>query len=444
MKFDDAKIKEVIQIQEKLHTTFGRNRKRAAIGIYPLEKIKLPIRFVGRKPEGVKFVPLDSESSMNGKEILEDHPTGREFAHLLRDKDVFPFFMDSSGEVLSMPPVINSEMTGKITRATEDVFIECSGFDMKTLNMCLNMIVTAMADMGGKVHAMEVIYPGKKILTPDLKPRKMKVDTCYINKWLGIDLKENDFRKLFGKMGYAYAKKEVMIPAYRTDIMHTVDLAEDIAIAYGYENFKAEIPNISTIGEEDPFEVFKNKIADVMTGFGFIETSSYHLTNHDDMNRKMLTDIDSVELLNSASEEHNILRPWILPSIIKILGENTRHDYPQKVFETGTVFRKNPKTETGVEEFTRIACASCHKDTDYTEIRQYMDSLLASFGLEGKAKAEDHSSFIPGRCGRISVGGMKVAYIGEIHPKVLGNFGIEQPVCAFELNLTELFSLIKK
>lgn len=444
LKFSDQKIKEVIQIQEKLHTTFGRNREKAAIGIYPFEKIKLPIRFVGKRPKDVRFIPLEGGREMDGLQILSQHPAGNAYSHLLEGKDVFPFFIDSANEVLSMPPIINSERTGKITEKTKDVFIECSGFDMNILDMCLNMIVTALSDMGGTIYAMKLEYPHRKVMTPDLSPKSMKFDMKYINKWLGLDLNENDFERLFRRMGYSFAGKDIKIPAYRADIMHPVDLAEDIAIAYGYENFDAEIPNVSTIGEENPFEVFKKKIAESMVGLSFLETVTYHLTNREEMNKKMLTNMEFIELLNPSNVEYNILRSWMIPSLMKVLGENTRHDYPHKIFDIGIVFKKNPKTETGVEELTRIACVSCHKDANYTEIRQYLDYMLSSLGLKYKVVKTEHPSFISGRVGRVYVKGKKIAYMGEMHPQVLDNFGIEQPACVFELNLSDLFEIVKK
>src|SRR3989344_6289394 len=82
LKFDEIKIKEIIDIQEKLHSTLGRNRKKAAIGIYPLEKITLPIRYEARAPEETKFIPLESDRELTGLQILQKHPTGREYANL--------------------------------------------------------------------------------------------------------------------------------------------------------------------------------------------------------------------------------------------------------------------------------------------------------------------------------------------------------------------------
>ena len=264
--FDDEKIKEVIDIQEKLHITYGRNRKKVAIGIYPFEKIKTPIKFLAQNPKDIVFQPLESKKEMNILEILEKHPAGRAYGHLLKGKKKFPVFRDSNNEVLSVPPIINSHKTGKINEKTKDIFIECSGFDFNIMKKCLNMIVTALYEMGGKVYSMDIIYGNKKHITPDLRPEEVKVDIAYINRLLGLNLKENEIKKLFERMGYGYKNKKVFIPAYRADIIHQSDLAEDIAIAYGYENFHSIIPHVATIAQENKFEIFKSRISSLLVG----------------------------------------------------------------------------------------------------------------------------------------------------------------------------------
>jgi len=150
LKLDGEKIKSIIQIQEKLHVGYGRNRKKVAIGIYPMEKIKFPIRYLALPPEKIKFIPLEMKSMMNGKEILEKHPAGHDYKHLLEKEKVYPIFLDANENILSMPPIINSEEVGKVDEETKEVFIECSGFDYNTLSKCLNFIVTALEDMGGE------------------------------------------------------------------------------------------------------------------------------------------------------------------------------------------------------------------------------------------------------------------------------------------------------
>ena len=241
LKLNDLKIKEIIQLQEKLHLTFGRDRKKLAIGIYPLEKIKLPIYYKALKPDKIKFLPLDANKEMTGAQILRQHPAGIKYAELLKNAEVYPIFIDSANQILSMPPIINSELTGKVTEKTNSVFIECSGFDYATLEKCLNIIVTVMADMGGEIYQMQLEYDKKK-LSPTLETEKINLNLDYVAKILGIKLKPIDAKKALEKMGYGVKTKNknkliVSIPCYRADILGQIDLVEDLAIGYGYENF---------------------------------------------------------------------------------------------------------------------------------------------------------------------------------------------------------------
>ncbi|MFH1506663.1 MAG: phenylalanine--tRNA ligase subunit beta [archaeon] len=444
LKFDNQKIKEIIQIQEKLHVSFGRNRKRCAIGIYPLEHIKMPITYQALEPKKIKFVPLESNKEMDGRQILRDHPAGREYAHLLDGHSKYPIFVDAKGDILSMPPIINSHKTGRITSRTKEVFIECSGFDFRILEECLNMIVTTLADMGGKIYSMEVACGNKKCTTPDLNPKKMKLDIDYINKRLGLDLSEAQARRCLEKMGYGYEKKQVLIPAYRTDILHQVDLAEDIAISYGYENFKEEIPCVASIGWEDPLYIFANKVREILVGHGLIEVKNYCLTDSKIQKDKMNTNLTLVRIKNPLSKEYDVMRAWLIPGLIHILQEYKHHEYPHDIFEVGHIFKVKPQQDTGVLEDVRVAVTLCNPEADYTKIKQIFDSLMGALDLEYEINDTDHPSFIAGRVGRISVNKQYVAYMGEIHPEILDNFDLKMPVATFELNLTELLKVMEK
>lgn len=443
LKFNDERIREIIQIQEKLHVTLLRKRKKGAIGVYPMETIKFPIRYKAMKPKEIRFQPLEFPREIDGLQILSQHPTGREYGYLLEGKDKFPIFIDANDQILSMPPIINSHKTGKVGESTKEVFIECSGFDFETLKVCLNIIVTALADMGGEVYSTEVKY-NKSIKTPDLTPIKWDLDINFVNQLLGLELKDADVKKLLERMGFGYERGKVLVPAYRADIMHQIDFVEDIAIAYGYENFKPEIPNVSTIGEENKFETFKRYVSEILVGYSLLECETYHLNNIDNLNRKMNCELGCVGLTNALNVDYSVLRSWVLPSLMQIFRENKHYEYPQNIFTIGIAFKPNQNTETSVEEFTRVAVALCGIDSEYTKIRQVFDYLLSTLGLEADFKSEDHDSFIPGRCARVIVAGKPVAYIGEISPVVLNNWDLEMPVAAFELNLTELFYILNK
>ncbi len=442
ISFDDEKIKEIIDIQEKLHITHGRNRKKLAIGIYPFEKIKPPIRFLAKKPDEIVFQPLEFFRKMNAKQILREHPTGKEYGHLLDGLEKYPVFIDSGNNILSMPPIINSHDVGKITEATKDIFIECSGFDFGILKKTLNIIVTALADMGGKIYSMDLVYGSKTTTTPDLAPSEVPVDIDYVKKITGLEISESQLKQLLEKMGFGYKGRKALVPAYRVDILHQRDIVEDIAIAYGYENIEPEIPNVATIASEDRLEVLKAKIAEILVGLGIIETNTYNIINKETQTEKMLFGADVVELKNSVSREFDSLRYWIIPSLMDVLRENRHNEYPQNIFGIGTVFIKDKSTETGVSEKSRVAVLLCNEKSDYTQAKQTAEYLLSQLGIEMQARPVEHGSFIPGRVARVIAKGRKIGFIGEIHPEVIENFSLALPVAAMEINISDLLEIL--
>jgi len=440
LKLDDEKIKEIIQLQEKLHITFCRNRKKAAIGIYPSEEIIYPIRYMAKSPKDIKFQPLEMNKELTALQILSQHPAGKEHGKLLEGKDKFPIFIDANNNILSMPPIINSHRTGRVNEKTTDVFIECSGFDIEAQNELLNIIVTALADMGGRIYSMQLEYPDKKITTPSLEPRKMKLNLNYINNRLGLDLKEKEAKVLLEKMGYAYEKGNVLIPSYRADVLHQVDIAEDIAIAYGYDNLLPEIPRVATIGNESKMSSFQNKIARMLTGLKFIETKNFTITNKKWQTSHMNTKVDVVELSNALNQDYDVMRSWLTPELLSTLSRNKHNEYPQDIFEMGKTLKKG-KSETGVVEDEKLAVAVCNDKADFTSIKQVLDYIFNSMEIKYKIEELKHDSFIEGRCGKILFKGKDIGHIGEIHPKVLENWDLKYPVAVFEINLTNLFNL---
>jgi|TARA_Y100000310_G_scaffold17671_1_gene17433 phenylalanyl-tRNA synthetase beta chain len=436
LRFDGEKIKEIIEIQEKLHLTIGRKRKKVAIGIYPLEKIKLPITFKALEPDKIRFIPLESDKEMSGLEILHQHQTGTEYAHLLAGKQKFPIFVDSNNNILSMPPIINSQLIGKITEKTRDVFVECSGYDLPTLKKCLNILVTGLADMGGKIHQMKVIFKGRNEVTPNLDSEELKISLENTNKLLGLNLNEKQIKQLIEKMGYDYNKGNVKIPAWRADILHEVDLIEDVAIAYGYENFVPEIPELPTIGKETQKEIVKRKISEILVGLNMLEISNYHLTNKNHQFKKMgLKEKDFVEVEESKTD-HTILRKNLTHYLLKTLSENTDSEYPQKVFEIGKIFQN--KGEEIIEKENIAAAISPGNFTEVKQILEYFSKMI-NVKLKFEESTESPLYFINGRVIEIFLDDKKIGLIGEIHPRILKNWKIKMPVSIFEISLENIF-----
>ena len=433
LTFNDDKIKEIIDIQEKLHATLGRNRKKLAIGVYPLEKITLPITYEARTPDKILFIPLEETKEMNGLQILQRHPTGREYAHLLEGKDKFPVFVDAKGKIMSMPPIINSHETGKITEQTKDVFIECSGFHRPTLEIALNILVTSLAEMSGTIYAVQLKSGKNKEQTPNLKPLTIKVDLNKINSLLGLNLKEKELSALLAKMGHEYKKGTVKYPSWRSDILHWVDIAEDTSIAYGYDKLVPEIPKVSTIGEANKLESFKETLARILVGLGLQEISTFHLIKPDEA--KLSKSSNKIELKDSKTD-YKLLRQNLTIPMLRILSENKDKEYPQNLFEIGRVFSEDKSEETGIHEEDKVIISLC--PSNVTNLKQVLDSIFAALGKEFKISEKEVPYCIDGRSAEILINNKTCGVFGELHPETLKSWGIKMPVALAEFSLSAL------
>ena len=442
IRFDDASLESLIQLQEKLDMTFCRRRKKAAIGVYPYNKISWPIKFTARNPKEIIFTPLEG-SRMPADRILEEHPTGRKYGHLLEGFALFPLFEDAKGRILSVPPIINSEETGRVTVNDSDLFIEVSGYDLWTLEKVLNIILFALQMNNGKVHEVKVEYENETRITPNTEPQRIDVSLNYANRLLGLGLGGNDLIGLLGRMGLKYHDSQVIVPSYRTDIMHPIDIVEDIAIAYGYENFDSQIPKISTIAMEDSKEVFKRKIIGHCVGFGFQETLSYHLIPG---YIERMVGNDAISIMNPMNEEYDSLRSNIILSLIEILAKNKHSEIPRSLFEIGRVFNENNSTSTGIVEHDELGIVLEDAKADYTMIRQVFDSIMRLYH-DDYAVLEPESSnklFFEGRYAIAKHKNMILAEFGEISPEVLHGMKIENPVCGLKLNVDMFYDMIRR
>src|SRR3989344_3658806 len=306
----------------------------------------------------------------------------------------------------------------------KDIFIESTGPDLKTSKKIMNIIVSALADMGGKIYSIECIQQdGKKENIPDFTPESMKISLNNVNKLIGLDLKEKDLEKLLPKMGYDYKSGKVFIPAYRTDILHEVDIIEDIAIAYGYDNLTPEIPTVSTIGEESHESKMQTKIGNILSGLNILEISSYHLIKNEEADLFSLQDRIETE---NAKTDYKLLRLNLIIPALRILAENKDNEYPQKIFELGVVFKKSAKSESGIAEQSRLLIAST--PGKFTELKQILDYLFKMLNLQYAIKESYNSHLIDGRTGEILLDGKSIGFIGEVHPQTLRNFNIKLPV----------------
>jgi len=426
----DYLVKSLMQVQEKLHMTIGRSRRKVAIGVHDFDKITPPL--VYRDADDETFVPLGTTEEMNIKGILEKHPKGVDYAYLVKEK--YPLIYDKEG-VISFPPIINSERT-KVTENTKNLFIDVTGTDEKTVNQVLNILCCNIAERCGKIFSVKV----SNKVTPQLEPKEMSMNVEEIDRILGIGLSENDIVETLEKMRYFVKKMKggkIMTgtPPYRADILHKIDIIEDVAIGYGYNNIEPILPKIATIGEQSELEKLSRKIRELMIGLEFQEILSFVLTNKENNFIKMNIEGEYAEILNPTSSEYNICRTWVLPSLMKILSSNKHREYPQKIFEIGDCVLLDETAETKIKQIRNLTAVISYDNANLTEMKSIVETILNSLGYEYKIKDYNHPSFIESRCGEILIDGNQIGFFGEIHPKILENWQLEKPVIGFEIRV---------
>jgi len=444
LKLDEEAIVDLMDMQEDLHWGIGRDRKKASIGVHNLDVVQPPFTFTAVEPDRARFVPLDRTEEMSLREILEKHDKGMAYKHLVDWAPRYPLLIDKDGKVLSMPPIINGELT-RVTSKTTNLFLDVTGTDYAAVERSLNVLATALADMGGTIEKVHVKYPDRTVVSPDLTPQKMTIRVNYANELLGLKLSDVQVVESLRKCRLD-AKKirnnivEVAIPAYRIDVLHEVDLVEEVAIGYGYYRLKPTIPKTLTIGEPHPAHRTANVVRQIMIGLGFTEVMNFTLINEAVHYEKMRLNARNVmKLANPVSSEYTILRESLLPSLMKNLMDNKHESFPQRLFEVSDVGRINQRVETRCERRLHVAGVWSHSTANFTEIKSCVEALLHNMGWKRwEIKPTRHPSFLEGRVATIYLRRKELGVLGEIHPEVLNNFELENPTSAFEIDIEEL------
>ena len=449
LKFNNRAIEQMIQLQEKIALTYGRRRKEASFGVFDFDTMKPPLRYTTFKDHDIKFKPLGMKEELTPKQILEQHPKGREFGHLIPGED-FPVLLDSTDNVCALLPIINSDWTGKVTEKTKNVFVECSGYNLSIISLALNVMVTALAERGGKIESVNIIGADrKKLATPDLTPKPVNFDPEYARRFLGLQISNQEILHLLSQSRYDVKllpgkKIAVKYPAYRNDIMHARDIVEDVGIAFGYNDIEPEIPKLPTVGSTSDFDEWCDGVGEIVAGMGFQETFNFILTNKENLFKKMRSrEYPICEISNPISSNWSAMRNWLTPSLIDFLTKNMHVEYPQKIFEIGDAVWIDEKLETKTHTSRKLAAVISDANVSYEHIASAADAILRNLGINYEIRPTECVYCIPGRSGEIRSGKRFIGVIGEVHPAVLNNWGLEKAVVHFELSLEEIRKILR-
>ena len=486
VNLDEAALDSLIQLQEKLHATMGRDRVKGAIGIHDLVMLKggtagseeNAISYRGVEPEEDTFVPLDADAELSPGEVLSEHPTGREYAPVVADYERLPAIYDEIG-LFSFPPVINGRRTELEVDST-DLLIELTGTDQWTIDRMGAILCYALAARGATIEEVIVEYPDRELIRPDFGVEAKRLTHERIETVLGIDLVSEDVIDLAersgldaevtgseggsGTDGRGSAENptyEVSIPPYRQDMLGPLDLIDDLGRAYGFNDLEPRYPRVSTVGGRHERSRAERKIRETLVGLGFEDLLDFHLIGEqENYDRMGLTAPDTGEnatdeasetredqplggavparIREPYSEDYEILRTWALPSLMIVLENNTHRSYPQDLAEIGLAAQQDESENTGLAEFRTVGAVLARTDASYEAARSRLAALCRAFGVELETPPTDHPSFISGRAAEVRIDGAPVGVIGEIHPEILIEHDLEVPVAAFEFRLDAL------
>jgi phenylalanyl-tRNA synthetase beta chain len=429
LAFDDESIQSIMSLQEALHWAVGRGRSKVAIGIHDLSKVTGPFRYIAA-PRNTRFVPLDFTESMTMEEMLEKHPKGKAYAHLVNDFPRFPLILDAKDRVLSFPPIINGDLT-RVTTATTDILLDTTGTDRRAVMRAVAIVCSALAEAGGTLESVEI--DGQ--VCPDLSPSIRTISVLECNRLLGISVSADEMAALLRRMRFGATpvgsdSVRVEVPCFRGDIMHDWDIFEDVAIAYGYENIQAEPLSTATVGKPHPVQVIAHLTRSIFCGLEYLEVMPFTLTSEEVLYKRMNRPENSAVLhvLHPISIENTVVRTDLIPLLLEFLTLNRHRELPQRLFVVGDVV-ENCVT------YQRAAGVSMHPDADFSEAYAAADAVLRELGITYTISESADPAFIEGRRADIEVNGKKVGVFGEIYPSVLIGFELEHPVAAFELDL---------
>ena len=509
VKFTQERYQSFLDLQDQLHRNLCRNRTLVAIGTHDMDTVKGPFGYDARPGDKIEFVPLSHSStneSFTAKALLEHYETEPACKHLkpyvpiIKNSPVYPVVLDAEETVMSLPPIINGSKS-KITLDTANVFIECTATDLTKANIVLDTVVTMFSEYCAKPFTVEPVKINfvnesgditKSYVTPAMSQRNECADVDFVNSIIGIDITAERMIDLCNKVQLGPAtlvnengisKLQVTVPPTRSDILHPVDIAEDIGIAYGYNNIVKRVPKTATVGAEQPLHALGDLLREEIARAGYIEVLSHGLCSIRDNFTALRRSVSAaVSLSNPANVEYQVVRTTLLPGLLKTLQHNKSSSFTAgfKLFEISDVVLPDDEhvmtdTIVGTKNVRRVCGVYAGPTSGFEIIHGLVDRIMtltevapeeeyiknSSKGKEEKYRVaregwyytirelkEDggHASagtYFPGRaaeilltkpgCERVSIG-----TFGILHPEVLGNFDVQYPSSAVELDLESL------
>jgi len=428
LELDEYAISQMIQLQEKLAQTYGRDRRVFAIGFYDLDKIRPPIYYRRASPS-TRYRPLGEEKEMTISEVFEKTEKGVKYSRIIR-RDEPPVLVDSEGTILTTIPVLGSEDT-KVTPSTRNVLIDVTATDERRGLDALAVLTYSLAERSRsrRVGYVEVTGAYRNI-TPVLERRRFKVDEKLASSIIGVEISRGEFERYVLMSRLELEGDYVVAPAYRISMLHPVDVVEDVAIVMGYDSLPPSPPSQIAPGRLHKVTRRIRLVRTIMLSMGFQEVFNYTLSSREVMVDRIGWPRVLPTILNPVSEKFNVVRDYIFPQLIEVASENYRLIGGEiKIFEVGEVSK-------GVKTKYTVAFLISREGVTLTDGVVVLNTLLRALALSPMYKPCEVPPLISGRTACVVVNDKEVGLVGEVRPEVLLNFGLLQPTLIGEVEIS--------
>ena len=281
--------------------------------------------------------------------------------------------------------------------------------------------------VGGMVDVCEPIKPLRRI---PFEPEK-------INRFLGTDITKEQMLEYFGRIELAYdeAANEIVVPSFRQDLEGFADIAEEVARFYGYDKIPTTLPSgEATTGKLSFEERIEQKARDIAEYCGFSQGMSYSFESPKVFD-KLLIPADSklrktVTILNPLGEDYSIMRTTSLNGMLTSLATNyNRRNKDVRLYEMGNIYLPKALPLTELPDERMQFTLGFYGEGDFFTMKGVIEEFLEHIGMKKKAEYDPNAQkpwLHPGRQANVVYDGTVIGYLGEVHPKVMANYGIGQ------------------
>jgi phenylalanyl-tRNA synthetase beta chain len=441
----EAILVDMINSQEKLCWNYGRKRSTIAMGVYRADLMKFPVHYRAADPEKTRFIPLDYSWEMSLREILKTHPKGVEFGWIVENFDRFPYLEDDQGQTLSFPPIINSAHLGAVEIGDSHHFIELTGPDLDSLLVACSIVSCDFADLGYEILPVRIVYPfdtayGQELVTPYYFQKPVSLEVSEASRLLGEEISAEEAEDSVRRMGNPVTRSgntlTVSPPPYRNDFLHPADVIEEVMIGRGMDSFEPVWPEDFTVGRLSEIEIFSREVREILVGLGYQEMIySYLGSRRDFVERMNMSGEKVIEIANPMSESYECLRNSQLPNLLNSESVSSNAVYPHRIFEVGNVAYLDDRENYGSRTVTRLGFLFCDREASFNDVNSHLSAVFFYLSREYALEPVEDPRFVSGRLGAVLYKGRRIGVVGEIHPVVLENWGIQQPTAAGEIEL---------